>query len=128
MVCADTFRAGAYDQVAQNATRIKVPFFGNPFERDPVRMAKEGVDKYKEEGHDIIIVDTSGRHKQEASLFEEMENVAAAVEPDQIVFVMDGTIGQNAHDQALAFKQKVNVGACIMTKLDGHAKGGGALR
>jgi signal recognition particle subunit SRP54 len=49
-------------------------------------------------------------------------------EPNQIIFVMDGAIGQAAYDQALAFKAKVNIGACIITKLDGHAKGGGALR
>jgi len=59
--------------------------------------------------------------------FEEMEQVAVAVEPDQIIFVMDGTIGQAAFDQAQAFKQKVNIGSVIITKLDGHSKGGGAL-
>lgn len=57
-----------------------------------------------------------------------MVQISTVVEPDQIVFVMDGTIGQAAHDQALAFKQMVDIGACIITKLDGHAKGGGALR
>jgi len=92
-----------------------------------VKIAKDGVKKFKDMGNDIIIVDTSGRHKQEAGLFEEMEQVATVVSPQQIVFVMDGAIGQAAFDQALAFKQKVNIGACIITKLDGHAKGGGAL-
>eukprot|EP01126_Amoeba_proteus_P046783 TRINITY_DN5303_c0_g1_i8.p1 TRINITY_DN5303_c0_g1~~TRINITY_DN5303_c0_g1_i8.p1 ORF type:complete len:383 (+),score=66.21 TRINITY_DN5303_c0_g1_i8:204-1352(+) len=127
LVCADTFRAGAYDQLSQNATRANIPFYGSYTERDPVKIAKEGVDKFKEVGNDIIIVDTSGRHKQEKALFEEMQQVAAVIEPDQIVFVMDGTIGQAAHDQALAFRQMVDIGACIITKLDGHAKGGGAL-
>jgi len=96
-------------------------------EKDPVKIAKDGVNKFKEVGNDIIIVDTSGRHQQDAQLFEEMEQVANVVDPDQIIFVMDGAIGQAAHDQALAFKAKVNIGACIITKLDGHAKGGGAL-
>jgi len=72
-------------------------------------------------------VDTSGRHKQEAALFEEMEQVANVVKPNQIIFVMDGSIGQAALDQALAFKNKVDIGAVILTKLDGHALGGGAL-
>jgi len=72
-------------------------------------------------------VDTSGRHKQEAELFEEMRQVSAAVSPDNIVFVMDSTIGQAAHDQALAFRQAVPVGAVVITKMDSHAKGGGAL-
>jgi signal recognition particle subunit SRP54 len=127
LLCCDTFRAGAYDQLAQNATRAKIPFYGSYTERDPVKLAHDGLEKFKEVGNDIIIVDTSGRHKQEAALFEEMEQVANVVKPNQIVFVMDGSIGQAAFDQALAFKEKVDIGAVILTKLDGHAKGGGAL-
>eukprot|EP01091_Cochliopodium_minus_P013692 TRINITY_DN4465_c1_g1_i1.p1 TRINITY_DN4465_c1_g1~~TRINITY_DN4465_c1_g1_i1.p1 ORF type:complete len:486 (+),score=172.71 TRINITY_DN4465_c1_g1_i1:52-1509(+) len=127
LVCADTFRAGAYDQLKQNALRAKVPYYGSYHESDPVQVAVDGVNKFKEEGVDIIIIDTSGRHKQESALFEEMKQVASAVKPDQVVFVMDGTIGQAAHDQAQAFKQSIDVGACIITKLDGNAKGGGAL-
>jgi signal recognition particle subunit SRP54 len=127
LVCADTFRAGAYDQLCQNATRANVPFYGSHSERDPVKIAKDGVNKFKEIGNDIIIVDTSGRNKQDAALFEEMQQIVAVIEPDQIVFVMDGTIGQSAYDQALVFKEMVDIGGCIITKLDGHAKGGGAL-
>lgn len=127
LVCADTFRAGAYEQLKMNATKIKIPFYGDPNESDPVKVANDGVKYFKEEGYDIIIVDTSGRHKQEQALFEEMQQVAEIVSPDEIVFVMDGSIGQAAYDQALAFRQKVRVGSVIVTKLDGHAKGGGAL-
>jgi len=127
MVCADTFRAGAFDQLAQNATRAKVPFFGSHTERDPVKIAQEGVEKFKEAGYDLIIVDTSGRHKQETALFEEMKQVAEVVKPDLIIFVMDASIGQAALDQAQAFGSQVDVGAVIITKMDGHAKGGGAL-
>ena len=75
----------------------------------------------------MIIVDTSGRHKQQASLFEEMQQVAAAVEPDEVIFVMDGSIGQAVQEQAAAFRMSVDVGSVIVTKMDGHAKGGGAL-
>jgi signal recognition particle subunit SRP54 len=127
MVCADTFRAGAFDQLRQNATRVRVPFYGSYSETDPVKIAGEGVEQFKREGYEIIIVDTSGRHKQEAALFEEMEQVAHAVKPDDVVFVMDGSIGQAAQAQAAAFKSSVAVGSVIITKLDGHAKGGGAL-
>jgi len=127
LLCCDTFSAAAYDQLAQNATRARIPFYGSYTERDPVKLAHDGLQKFKEIGSDIIIVDTSGRHKQEAALFEEMEQVANVVNPDQIVFVMDGSIGQAALDQAQAFKQQVNIGAVILTKLDGHGKGGGAL-
>ena len=127
MVCADTFRAGAYDQLKQNATKAGIPFFGSYTETDPAIIAQQGVARFKEEARDLIIVDTSGRHKQEAALFEEMRQVAVAVSPDLVIFVMDGSIGQAAFDQAKAFKECVEVGAVVITKMDGHAKGGGAL-
>uniref|UniRef100_A0A0A9WER6 Signal recognition particle 54 kDa protein n=2 Tax=Lygus hesperus TaxID=30085 RepID=A0A0A9WER6_LYGHE len=127
LVCADTFRAGAYDQLKQNATKARIPFYGSYTEVDPVVIAQDGVEMFKKEGFEIIIVDTSGRHKQQESLFEEMLQVSNAVKPDNIIFVMDATIGQACEAQAKAFKDKVDVGAVIITKLDGHAKGGGAL-
>lgn len=127
LVCADTFRAGAFDQLKQNATKARIPFYGSYEEADPVVIANEGVEKFKQEGFEIIIVDTSGRHKQEASLFEEMLSIQSAVKPNQVIFVMDASIGQACESQAAAFKSVVDVGAVIVTKLDGHAKGGGAL-
>lgn len=127
LVCADTFRAGAFDQLKQNATKAKVPFYGSYTETDPVKIAMDGVEQFRAEGYDLIIVDTSGRHKQEQALFAEMEQMAELLNPTDIIFVMDSSIGQAAHDQALAFKNKVRVGSVIITKLDGHAKGGGAL-
>ncbi|TVU37570.1 hypothetical protein EJB05_10892 [Eragrostis curvula] len=127
LVCADTFRAGAFDQLKQNATKAKIPFYGSYMESDPVKIAVEGVERFKKENCDLIIVDTSGRHKQEAALFEEMRQVSEATKPDLVIFVMDSSIGQAAFDQAQAFKQSVSVGAVIVTKMDGHAKGGGAL-
>ncbi|KOM27281.1 hypothetical protein LR48_Vigan406s009100 [Vigna angularis] len=127
LVCADTFRAGAFDQLKQNATKAKIPFYGSYMESDPVKIAVEGVERFKNENCDLIIVDTSGRHKQEAALFEEMRQVSEATKPDLVIFVMDSSIGQAAFDQAQAFKQSVAVGAVIVTKMDGHAKGGGAL-
>ena len=127
MICADTFRAGAFDQLKQNCTKAGIPFYGSYTETDPAAIAEAGVQRFKEEKYDLIIVDTSGRHKQEDALFEEMREIEEAVKPDCIVFVIDGSVGQAAYDQALAFKQTVPVGAVIVTKLDGHAKGGGAL-
>lgn len=127
LVCADTFRAGAFDQLKQNATKAKVPFYGSYTETDPVKIAIDGVDRFKKEGYELIIVDTSGRHKQEVALFTEMEQMAEVLNPQDIVFVMDSSIGQAAYDQAVAFKKKVRVGSIIITKLDGHARGGGAI-
>ena len=123
LVCADTFRAGAFDQLKQNATKAKIPFYGSNFEVDPVVVAAAGVQKFKKERYEVIIIDTSGRHKQEAALFEEMQEVARATQPDDVVFVMDSSIGKSAKDQATAFKSAISVGSVIITKLDGHAKG-----
>jgi signal recognition particle subunit SRP54 len=127
LICADTFRAGAFDQLKQNSAKSKVPFYGSYTEADPVTIVREGLAKFKGDGYEIIIVDTSGRHRQEAALFEEMQEISAAARPDNIIFVMDGSIGQAADAQARAFKETVNVGSIVITKMDGHAKGGGAL-
>ncbi|KAJ2423645.1 Signal recognition particle, partial [Coemansia sp. RSA 2524] len=127
LVCADTFRAGAFDQLKQNAARAHIPYYGSYSETDPVQIALDGVAQFKKNKFDLIIVDTSGRHKQEAELFEEMEQIAKATKPNNTIFVMDGTIGQAADAQARAFKESVDIGSIIITKMDGHAKGGGAI-
>ncbi|BGP40635.1 Signal recognition particle [Rhodotorula kratochvilovae] len=127
LVCADTFRAGAFDQLKQNATRAKVPFFGSYTETDPVAISLQGVQKFRAERFDVIIVDTSGRHRQESELFDEMCQIQDAVEPEMTILVLDGAIGQAAEAQSRAFKDASNFGAIIVTKLDGHAKGGGAI-
>lgn len=100
MVCADTFRAGAFDQLKQNATKLRVPFYGSYTEADPVVIAEEGVDRFISDGFEVIIVDTSGRHRQEEALFDEMQEISAAVQPDNTIFVMDATQGQAVYDQA----------------------------
>lgn len=93
IVCADTFRAGAFDQTRQSATKAKVAYFGSYTETDPVAIAAEGVAKFKKERFDVIIVDTSGRHRQETELFEEMVQIGRAVNPDMTVLVLDASIG-----------------------------------
>ncbi|EIM21564.1 signal recognition particle protein [Wallemia mellicola CBS 633.66] len=127
LVCADTFRAGAFDQLKQNATKAKIPFYGSYTETDPVVISEAGVQQFKKSKFDVIIVDTSGRHKQEEDLFEEMRMISQAVKPHMTVLVMDGAMGQAAESQASAFKESSDFGAIIVTKMDGHAKGGGAI-
>lgn len=126
IVCADTFRAGAFDQIKQNALKINVPHFGSN-EPDPVKVAVEGVKKFKDDKFELILVDTSGRHTQENDLFLEMKEIIQNVEPNNIVFVMDAGIGQSAEQQALGFKQQVDLGSIILTKIDGAEKAGGAI-
>mmetsp|Transcript_5921 Transcript_5921/g.8738 ORF Transcript_5921/g.8738 Transcript_5921/m.8738 type:complete len:496 (-) Transcript_5921:1673-3160(-) len=127
MVCADTFRAGALDQLRQNALKLRIPFYGNFAEADPIKIAYDGVTQFKKEKYEIIIVDTSGRHRQESALFDEMQEIRAAIQPQSVIFVLDATQGQSVGDQAAAFHEAVEIGSVIVTKLDGHARGGGAL-
>ncbi|KZV86554.1 signal recognition particle protein [Exidia glandulosa HHB12029] len=127
IVCADTFRAGAFDQTRQSASKAKVSFFGSYTETDPVAIASQGVTKFKKERFEVIIVDTSGRHRQESELFQEMVQIGEAVKPDMTVLVLDASIGQAAEAQSRAFKESSDFGAIIVTKMDGHAKGGGAI-
>jgi signal recognition particle subunit SRP54 len=127
LVCADTFRAGAFDQLKQNATKARVPFYGSYTETDPVVISSQGVAKFKAERFEVIIVDTSGRHRQEAELFEEMRQISREVKPGLTIMVLDASIGQAAESQSKAFKDAADFGAIIVTKMDGHAKGGGAI-
>ena len=99
IVCADTFRAGAFDQTRQSATKAKVAYFGSYTETDPVAIAAQGVAKFKKEKFEVIIVDTSGRHKQESELFEEMKQIGRAVKPDMTVLILDASIGKWLCDQ-----------------------------
>jgi signal recognition particle subunit SRP54 len=94
VVCADTFRAGAFTQLQMNAAKIKCPFFGHQKETDPVKIAESGVNYFRSKNYEIIIVDTSGRHRQETALFDEMIQVQNTIKPDTGIFVMDGSIGQ----------------------------------
>ncbi len=125
LICADAFRPGAHDQLKQLADSINVPFYGEPDERDPVKISRRGVQHFND--REVVILDTSGRHKEETGLIREMQEIAEAVQPDEIVLVLDGTIGQQAAAQAKAFKDATPVGSIIVSKLDGTARGGGAL-
>jgi signal recognition particle subunit SRP54 len=125
LICADTFRPGAYDQLEQLAESINVDFYGEPDGKDPVKVARNGVKKFSD--YEVVLLDTSGRHKEEKSLMVEMQQIARAVKPQEIILVLDGTIGQQASAQAAAFNEATDVGSIIVSKLDGSARGGGAL-
>jgi signal recognition particle subunit SRP54 len=127
VVAADTFRPGAYDQLTQLSDRADVPCFGDPKEKDSITIAKKGVKHYKSAKTEIILVDTAGRHKEEKGLINEMKKIAKALKPDEIILVVDGTLGQQASTQAEAFNAATPIGSIIVTKLDGSARGGGAL-
>lgn len=125
LICADTFRPGAYAQLQQLATRINVPIFGDPNAKDPVKVVNQGLKQFPDK--DIVIVDTSGRHKEEKELIKEMKDLERSIRPNEIMMVIDGTIGQQALAQAKTFHEATPIGSILVTKLDGSARGGGAL-
>ncbi|MGY5874703.1 MAG: signal recognition particle protein Srp54 [Candidatus Thorarchaeota archaeon] len=127
VICADNFRPGAYSQLKQLAERSNVPFWGDEDQKDAVKLAKKGLDDMRKRGIELILLDTSGRHREETSLIKEMKDIQKAVKPQEIILVIDGTLGQQAGAQAHAFKAATDIGSIIVTKLDGSAKGGGAL-
>jgi signal recognition particle subunit SRP54 len=125
LICADTYRPGAYAQLQQLANRINVPVYGDLKAKDPVKVVNEGLKQFSDK--DLIIVDTAGRHKEEQELIKEMNTLEKKIKPDEVIMVIDGTIGQQALIQAKAFHEATPIGAILVTKLDGSARGGGAL-
>jgi signal recognition particle subunit SRP54 len=125
LICADTYRPGAYAQLQQLANKINVPLYGDPKAKDPVKIALEGIKQLNDK--EAIIIDTAGRHKEEQELIKEMKILEKNIKPDEVMLVIDGTIGQQAMVQAKAFNEATPIGSIIVTKLDGSARGGGAL-
>jgi len=125
LIAADVHRPAAYDQLAQIGEQVQVPVFGNADNKDAGKVVKEGLKEF--EDLDIVIVDTAGRHALDDDLINEMKTVSNVVKPDEILLVLDATVGQQAGPQAQAFHESVGVSGVVLTKLDGSAKGGGAL-
>jgi signal recognition particle subunit SRP54 len=126
-ITTDTWRPGAYEQLVQLTDQIGVKCYGNPHEKNAIKIAVQETKKAINDGNDLIIVDTAGRHKEETELMKEMAIIEQKLKPNEIILVIDGSLGQQAYNQAIAFDQTTNLGSIIVTKLDGTAKGGGAL-
>jgi signal recognition particle subunit SRP54 len=127
IIGADTWRPGALTQLKMNSIKIKVEVYGEEENKDPISIVKKGLEYYKSQDYDVIVIDTAGRHKEESALLEEMNEMNKVTNPDLVLLVIDGTIGQQAYSQAKAFHDTAPIGGIVITKLDGTAKGGGAL-
>ncbi len=125
VIAADVHRPAAYDQLKQIAEKVGVSFYGEPGEKDAAKIARDGMHHFG--GTDVVIVDTSGRHALEDDLISELKRVADVVKPNERILVLDASVGQQAGPQAKAFHDAVGVTSVIITKMDGTAKGGGAL-
>ncbi|SNQ59844.1 signal recognition particle protein Srp54 [Candidatus Methanoperedens nitratireducens] len=125
VVCADTFRPGAYDQLKTLCDRLGVFFYGEKDVKDAVAITQRGLAAI--EKYDVKIVDTAGRHALEKDLIKEMEDIHQVAHPDHKLLVLDAAMGQLASEQAKAFNASIGITGVVITKLDGTAKGGGAL-
>lgn len=127
VVGADTWRPGALTQLKMNCSKMNVEVYGEEENKDAVAIAKKGLEHFEEQNLDVIIIDTAGRHKEEEGLLQEMTDMYKVATPNLVLLIIDGTIGQGAFKQAEAFHKAAPVGGIVLTKLDGTAKGGGAL-
>lgn len=130
LVAADLQRPNAVNQLSVIANGIGIPIYapqpGNGV-GDPVEVAKEGVALAKAKFHNIVIIDTAGRLGVDEEMMEQIRSIRDVVKPDEILFVVDAMIGQDAIRTSQAFNQGVNFDAIVITKMDGDAKGGAAL-
>ncbi|MBD7994449.1 signal recognition particle protein [Arthrobacter sp. Sa2CUA1] len=136
LVAADLQRPNAVKQLQVNGERAGVPVYAphpgvsSEFEAatgDPVTVARQGVEEARTKLHDIVIVDTAGRLGVDAELMQQAADIRAAITPDEVLFVIDAMIGQDAVATAQAFNEGVNFTGVVLTKLDGDARGGAAL-
>ncbi|HUU76641.1 MAG TPA: signal recognition particle protein Srp54 [Methanoregulaceae archaeon] len=125
VICADTFRPGAYEQLATLCAQINVPCFGDPKEKDALKITREGQKAYA--NSEVVIIDTQGRHALETDLIQEIIDINSLSRATHRWLVIDAALGQQASEQARRFHEAINIDGVIITKMDGTAKGGGAL-
>ena len=125
IIQTDTDRPGAYDQAEQMAENAEVAFYGEPDTDDPVAIAERGLAETADA--DVRIVDTAGRDGLNEELIDQIERIEAAVNPDRNLLILDAAMGQSAREQAAEFEESIGIDGVAITKLDGTAKGGGAL-
>ena len=129
LVGADVYRPAAYDQLRTLAEGLSVPVFGGLSEgnRDPVEICRQGVEKARSGNRSAVILDTAGRLAIDDGMMDELAAVRSATGPDEILFVADAMLGQDAVETAARFCERLEFTGCILTKMDGDARGGAAL-
>lgn len=131
LVAADTFRAAAVDQLMTWGQRIGVEVVRGAENADPAAVCFDGATKAKTEGYDVLLIDTAGRLHTKSNLMDELGKVRRVIEKvtpvNEVLFVLDGTTGQNGIAQARVFSESVALTGMIVTKVDGSTKGGIAL-
>jgi len=130
MIAADTFRAGAINQLAEWSKRADTEFYSKPEGSDPASVVYEGLEKAKEKNIDVVLIDTAGRLQNKVNLMNELEKINKVIgnlvpgAPHETLLVLDATTGQNGISQASHFKEITNITGIVLSKMDGTAKGG----
>ena len=130
MIAADTFRAGAIEQLKMWSERTGSDFYSKNEGSDPSAVIYEGITKAKEKGSDVVLIDTAGRLQNKVNLMHELEKINKTIgklvpdAPHETFLVIDATTGQNGISQAKSFKEITNITGIVLSKMDGTAKGG----
>ena len=130
LAAGDTFRAAAIEQLQVWGQRTGTPVITHPQGSDPAALAFDAISKCRENGTDILLIDTAGRLQNRSELMDELAKIVRVIKkqipeaPHDCLLVLDGTVGQNAHSQVKTFLDVVNISGLIVTKLDGSARGG----
>ena len=127
LTSADVYRPAAMLQLKKLGDKIGVPVFLEEEEKDAVKIAKDALKKAKEEGYDVLIIDTAGRLHIDEELLEEARKIREATNPDEVLFVIDAMTGQEAVNIAKAFNEAVGMTGTVLTKMDSDSRGGVAL-
>jgi signal recognition particle subunit SRP54 len=127
LVADDIYRPAAIDQLMVLGEQIGVPVYVNRESKDPIAIAREGIAQAKQNGNNVVIIDTAGRLAIDEAMMVEIEQVKAAVNPHEILFVVDSMTGQDAVNTAKVFNERLDFTGVVLTKLDGDTRGGAAL-
>ena len=127
LVASDVYRPAAIDQLKVLGEQIGVPVYSEEGNKNPVEIAKNGIAFAKQFNHNLVIIDTAGRLAVDEEMMNEIEAIKKAIQPDEILFVVDSMTGQDAVNTAKAFNDRLNFDGVVLTKLDGDTRGGAAL-
>ncbi|HPW90374.1 MAG TPA: signal recognition particle protein [Paludibacteraceae bacterium] len=127
LVACDVYRPAAIEQLHVVGTQIGVPVYSKIDNKNPVDIAQNAIKQAKKDGNDVVIIDTAGRLAVDEQMMNEIAAIKAAIEPHEILFVVDAMTGQDAVNTAKEFNDRLNFDGVVLTKLDGDTRGGAAL-
>ena len=127
VAACETFRPAAIEQLKVLGDSVEVPVYTEEGEKDPIKIAKDAIEKARREGYSVVIIDTAGRLAVDEQLMDEISALHRAVQPTETLFVVDAMTGQDAVETAKAFNDRLDFDGVVLTKMDGDTRGGAAL-